>query len=219
VLVVVISNAASAIYASGGRSCVSHPSAAVPLVVLPGIYLSTWARGILRPMDACCVLCVNARVYMRDSAVISPRYWWCVALFIAASPLSRRRGLLHTNRPLARKRRNSLSLSSLSPVKRKGGWGRRRRRTLVYARERPVRALCRRVLRGRNETYVSTEHQRIFYDPGTPGIKTARRLKNRLTNVDRKDDAVLSRERWGRFFFYVHLTRCYLVEVLKIEKR
>lgn len=158
---------------------------------------------------------------MRDSAVISPRYWWCVALFIAASPLSRRRGLLHTNRPLARKRRNSLSLSSLSPVKRKGGRGRRRRRTLVYARERPVRALCGRVLRGRNETYVSTEHQQIFYDPGTPGIKTARRLKNRSTNVDRKDDAVLSRERWGRFFFFtfaVDLTH-HLVEVLKIEKR
>lgn len=54
---------------------------------------------------------------------------------------------------------------------------------LVYARERPVRALYGRVLRGRDETYVSTEHQRIFYDPGTPGIKIVRRLKNRSANV------------------------------------
>lgn len=133
-------------------------------------------EGACGRWDACCVLCVNARVYMRDSAVIPPRYWWCVALFITASPLSRRRGPLHTNRSLARKRRNSLSLSlclfSLTCVKRKRGRGRkgRRRRRLVYARERPMRALCGRILRGRDETYVSTsirsEHQRIFYDPG-----------------------------------------------------
>lgn len=59
--VAVISNAASAIYASGGhvgRSCVSRPSAAVPLVALPGI--STYLpepEGACGPMDACCAYC------------------------------------------------------------------------------------------------------------------------------------------------------------------
>lgn len=100
----------------------------------------------------------------------------------------------------------SISLVSLTCGEKERERKRRRRRTLVYARKRPMCALCGRVLRGRDETYVDayirSEHQRIFYDPGTPEIKTARRLKNRSASVDRKDDAVLSRERCR--FFYIH---------------
>lgn len=134
----------------------------------------------MRPTDACCVLCVNARVYMRDSAVIPPRYWWCVALFIAASPLSRRRGPLHTNRSLARQRGGtprlsfSLSLTSLSPATRKRG-----RRMLVYARERPVRALCGGVLCGRDEMRRQYPAPADFSRP--TGIKTARRTVRRTS--------------------------------------
>lgn len=67
--VMVISNAGSAIYASGGHdgwSCMSRPSAAVPLVALPGIYLSTCARGCLRPMGRVLrIVRERARVYAR----------------------------------------------------------------------------------------------------------------------------------------------------------
>lgn len=128
------------------------------------------------PMDACCVLCVS--VYRRAppaSTVIPPRYWWCVALFIAASPLSRRRGTLHTNRSLVWRVRGtralspSLSFSSfffflpLSPayVQRE-----KERETLVYARKHSARAEERRgALHATREvcTYVSTASTSGFF--------------------------------------------------------
>lgn len=132
------------------------------------IYLSPAARWTRA------AYCAWTRACMRDS-VIPPRYWWCVALFIAASPLSRRRGPLHTNRSLARKRRSPLSLSSLSPATGKRGCG----GGCSFTR---VNAPCVRYV---EEYYaVATRcasEQRIFYDPGTPGIKTARRTVRRTS--------------------------------------
>jgi len=116
-------------------------------------------------MDACCVLCVS--VYMRApvSTVIPPRYWWCVALFIAASPLSRRREPLHTNRPLVRWRRGgslslylSLSLSHsrslVSHLRRK----RERGRARLRARTPRACAMWKSIMRSRRDVrmYVRT---------------------------------------------------------------
>lgn len=117
----VISNAVGAIYASGGhdgRSCASRSSAAaVPLVVLSAGYLPTYLPEPESTADGRVLRIVRERVYACAPVftVIPPRYWWCVALFIAASPLSRRREPLHTNRSLVRRKRGgSPPLSSLS---------------------------------------------------------------------------------------------------------
>lgn len=152
----------------------------------------------------------RARTHVCDmrapaSTVIPPRYWWCVALFIAASPLSRRRGPLHTNRPLARRRRGG----PVSPLSPEGGKGH------PFTR---AKTLCMRYVDGyyavaRRDAYVSYREStgQIFYEPGTPAIKISRRLKNRSARTIGENDAVLSRER--RFFtFTVHPTRCHLMD-------
>lgn len=102
-------------------------------------------------------------------AVIPPRYWWCVALFIAASPLSRRRGPLHTNRPLALG--GGEEGPSLLSHLREGG---RRERTPVYARENFVHALRGRVLCGRATRRVRQlprEHRADFLRARDAGDK------------------------------------------------
>lgn len=136
-------------------------------------------------------------MYAPASAVIPPRYWWCVALFIAASPLSRRRGPLHTNRFLVRTRwGGSVSLSLLSHL-REG------KDTRLRARKLCACATWTSIMRSPQDAYVSYREstRQIFYDPGTPAIKISRRLKNRSARTIGDNDAVLSRE---QRFFYAH---------------
>lgn len=124
----VISNAESAIYASGARMGGVAPSA-VPLAPTPFLVLRAHTRsyGLSSPpfttlpspplfssfllgvptftplfhrstamLDICVCACVSVCIYIYICigvrAVIPAKYWWCVALFIATSPLSRQQG-------------------------------------------------------------------------------------------------------------------------------
>lgn len=99
----VISNAESAIYASGARMGGVAPSA-VPLAPAPFYAACTHAsmRPLFTPLSSSLsssrrsfpsTLCRPAfSRWIGVRAVIPAKYWWCVALFIATSPLSRQQG-------------------------------------------------------------------------------------------------------------------------------
>lgn len=110
------------------------------------------------------------------SAVIPSRYWWCVALFIAASPLSRRAG---RRIQIALSQEERTSLTCLGRERAAGGRG-QRTRSFTRANTPCVRYVEEYYAVATSATYVAD----AFLRPRTPAIKIVRRLKNRSSIGD-----------------------------------